>query len=654
MPRRLVPSAGLVLCLSALLTANQGRDGDLAQFRTGIELIQLDVSVLDGDRRPVRGLTSGDFTVLIDGQPRTVAAFKSVEVPPPGPPPSALWMKDVAPDVVTNAQPAGRVVAIVIDDGSFGVPNVADLFAVRKARAVAREAVDELGPDDVAAVVFTENSHSAQNFTKDRQLLLNAIENAALVPSSSADMGDPYGLRRPSCHCGACPIEALGQIASQLQSLPQQRKVVVYISAGVLVAPQVYVPYNTIGNTDAIHEENCNTLKQRLMTEVFRRASLANVTIQAVDVRGLLPGASGAQPPNTGGIDLRIQYLQAMAEETGGRAVVRSNDMERQVRPLIEESSFYYLLGVEPPVAKDDGRLHNIKVTVTRPGVEVRTRRGYFAPTPDERKRMIANGPGDASAAMAGPLPKSDVPLEINVLPIADPKTPDGSSLAVVVGATRPNDGQAATARTERVRVVTTAYDPETGRSVGSQHHELDLRWSATPGAGRFEVLSLLPLKPGRYEIRAGIETGAGRTGSVYTHVEVPDFRKDALSLSGLILSVTPSARAAPPDALKGVMPHTPTAQRVFRRTDRLTAWLRLHRAKDAAGTITTRLTNAANEIVAELTEVIETSRGGDEHTADHTIDVPVEDLTPGEYLVTVEVSAGDQQARRDARFTIQ
>ena len=674
MRRLLISAAGSVLSLTALVGAGQDRGTDRPQFRAGVELIQLDVSVLDRDRRPVRGLAAADFTVLVDGQVRPVSAFKSVELTRPTAPPGALWMKDIAPDVVTNTQPAGRVVAIVIDDGSLNAPDVAELFAVRKMRELGRAAVDELVDNDLAAVIFTENGHRSQNFTTDRQLLLGAIERAPLLPSPAANLGffraaqtnglvtiearDPFGINRPSCDCGACSIETLSRIADALLALPEQRKVIVFISAGVRVDPQVSVPYSAEGNNYAYRTEHCNVRKQRALTDVYRRAGLANVTIQSVDARGLIAtdraptlADIGAVDTN-GGIDLRVEFLRGIAEQTGGRAVVRNNDMEREVRPLIEETSFYYLLGVEAPTVKDDGRLHDIKVSVPRPGVDVRTRRGYFAPTPEERRRMVATESGDAEAAMAGPLPRADVPLEINVLPVADPKAPQRSSVAVVVGVRQPNGGRGM-ARTERVRIVTTAYNPETGQSAGSQHHELDVQWNATAEEiGRFEVLSRLPLTPGRYEIRVGVEAGDGRTGSVYSYVEVPDFRKDELSLSGLVLNVTPPPRAAPIDALRDVMPLTPTARRTFRRTDRVTAWLGFHRPKDAGGTITTRLTSADNDVIAELTQVIDSSSGGD--AGEHRIDLPVEDLTPGEYLVTVEVSAGNDRARRDARFRIQ
>src|SRR4026209_1199525 len=105
MHHRFVPAAGLFLCLTALIGARQDRRTDLPQFRAGVELIQLDVSVVDRDRSPVRGLPAVDFTGLGDGQVRPVSAFKSVELTRPAAPPGALWMTDVAPDVVTNVRP---------------------------------------------------------------------------------------------------------------------------------------------------------------------------------------------------------------------------------------------------------------------------------------------------------------------------------------------------------------------------------------------------------------------------------------------------------------------------------------------------------------------------------------------------------------------
>src|ERR671913_1679168 len=54
-------------------------------FRAAVDAVQLDVSVLDKDRRPVRGLTAADFTVLENGKPRPIVAFSAVELAGSGP-----------------------------------------------------------------------------------------------------------------------------------------------------------------------------------------------------------------------------------------------------------------------------------------------------------------------------------------------------------------------------------------------------------------------------------------------------------------------------------------------------------------------------------------------------------------------------------------
>jgi len=76
-------------------------------FRTNLDLVQIDVSVLDKRRRPVLCLTADDFTVTIDGERRPVVAFKAVS-PPSAAPPTAAWMREIAPDIATNRHEAGR------------------------------------------------------------------------------------------------------------------------------------------------------------------------------------------------------------------------------------------------------------------------------------------------------------------------------------------------------------------------------------------------------------------------------------------------------------------------------------------------------------------------------------------------------------------
>ena len=89
-------------------------------FRTAVDLMQLDVSVLDRNRRPVRGLTAADFTILEDGKPRNVQTLLEINIPPVSRA-NAVWESSQPRDVATNAtvRDAKRIVVIVIDDASL-------------------------------------------------------------------------------------------------------------------------------------------------------------------------------------------------------------------------------------------------------------------------------------------------------------------------------------------------------------------------------------------------------------------------------------------------------------------------------------------------------------------------------------------------------
>src|SRR5579862_5808754 len=71
------------------------------KFVAGVDVVEMDVSVWDKDRKPVRGLTAGDFMVLEDGKAQKIVAFDEIYTAAPAPP-SAPWMRDVAPDVESN------------------------------------------------------------------------------------------------------------------------------------------------------------------------------------------------------------------------------------------------------------------------------------------------------------------------------------------------------------------------------------------------------------------------------------------------------------------------------------------------------------------------------------------------------------------------
>src|SRR5215210_8536488 len=96
-------TAALVFAWIACLSsggAQQTSPPPQPTFQSGVDIVQVDVSVLDRDRRPVRGLTAADFTVLEDGKPRPITVFNPIEIEehPARVDGVAPWVRDVPAD----------------------------------------------------------------------------------------------------------------------------------------------------------------------------------------------------------------------------------------------------------------------------------------------------------------------------------------------------------------------------------------------------------------------------------------------------------------------------------------------------------------------------------------------------------------------------
>jgi VWFA-related protein len=656
---------GFLFMLTAAAPARAAGQSDAVQaptFRSGVDVTMIDVSVLDRDRRPITGLTAGDFTVLVDGQPRPVVSLKAVELAPPARP-AAAWVRDVAPDVVANTHPSGRLIAILIDDASMEEDG--DQRAVKKTRDVAKAAIDALGPDDLAAVLFAKNAHSSQEFTTDRRSLRAAVDEAPLF---AAVKDPPPGFKElqqnGDCYCRLCPLQALGRLADALRSLPGERKIVLYISIGPVVANPAFF-MNADFRLDDRVTYNCMIQKQELINDAFAKAALANVTIDTVDSRGFVVGqiggsALGAEAstsmllnPDT----MRVDALRAIAENTGGRAVVHDNDMDAAVPALLDESSSYYLLGVDTGTPRDDGHFHPIKVQVRRPGAEVRARSGFYAPTAKERTAMTLAAGSDGAAldaAIDRVVPKADVPLAASTAPFlgADSKP----FLAIVLGIAEPGSLASTGIRRERVLVTARAFGPEDGKEKGSAGGALDL--TVNPRADQraaYEVLLKMPLAPGRYALRMGAQIG-DVTGSVFPAVDVPDFVRAPLSLSGLVVAASPSPTAAPSDAFAGIIPFVPTARRAFSLVDDVSTLVRVYEGGTkpvVPVTVTARIVDAHDVEARSKTTRLDATAFGDGRAADYRFTVPVDELPPGDYLLTITAAAGSTTSARTMTFTV-
>jgi VWFA-related protein len=602
-----------------LLSALAVRAQQPAPFRAGVEIVDVDVSVLDQNRLPVSGLTAADFTVLEDGKPRPIVAFTPVELAPRVLPP-ARWMAEISPDVQTNdLQREGRLV-VVLFDRSIGLTNVP------AARRIAEGVLNQLRPADLAAVVYTEYG-IPQNFTSDRRRLLTAVQSPSVgLPE------DDHG-ESSMCFCGTCSLDRITSVADAVRDVRQRRKILFVIGSNIVVTAR----------------GGCSAAVADSRSRALRAIGAANLTAYVFDPSGLptlAANASSRRGPSTRagwGNMARIGDLNILPQATGGRALL-SNTPEEAIPEVFRESNAYYVLGFTP--AHADGKFHEISVKVGRANAILQARRGYVAA--GGKPRQTSAPPKDIKAslhdAMTGLWPKSDLPLTIAATPVAKPGLTTGAVL-VMVGVERPATVEAGAT----LNMLVGAFD-RNGRVLARTQGAV----TAVPRNGRdardgYDLLSQLDLKPGRYEIRASVEHPAsGETGSVYTYVDVPNYQQDFLSLSGIVLSTS--------DGGSNGLPDVPTIRREFARDERVTAWLQIYqglRRLPMAGYFLTEIRNEHDTRVYHQEMRILPEDVGDNRAISQTLELPLQNLSPGQYLFAVEMKQGNNSTTREVRFSV-
>jgi hypothetical protein len=266
-------------------------------------------------------------------------------------------------------------------------------------------------------------------------------------------------------------------------------------------------------------------------------------------------------------------------------------------------------------------------------------------------------------AAVSGLWPSDDVGLTVVAVPFAAPDLRTGSLASVVRVRQVFDDGSAGllvpptTSAGHVVNVYTGAFDRQ-GRALAGAHQTVRVVPTALSGRMfEYEVVSRLELKPGRYEVRTAVEDARlGRSGSVYTYVDVPDYQRAPVALSGLLLSASPGSVVVPETPLAGLAPVVPTARREFAAADDVTAFVRLYQGVSRAmmpGYVVAEILDEQDVSVYRQETRLVPGEYGASRAVDFSVDVPVDRLGPGQYVLGVEARHGNETARRDVRFSV-
>ncbi len=614
-----MPAWRRILLGAACVGTLVGSGAAQQRFDVRTDVVRLEVSVLDSERRPIEGLTAADFTILEDGEPRPITVFQPVSLPPI-PTVTAAWQREVASDVIGNQVPDdGRLVLIAIDRSVGGVDRPLTL-------AIANQIIDQLGPNDLAAVVFTiefSNLRSPQNFTADKGLLRDAVAR----PFAHGAHGEIAGPNRGGCPCGACVMETLAHVAKTVRDVPGRRKQLFFISTQFMAAAGGVFSGKDIVNHRGVV---CAFPLRYARAQLILEAGLSNLTIHTLD-----PG--GLKGVNTG---------HFLTDITGGRPVAGTNAPETFVPAIMDESRSYYLIGFEPAEGGRPNRLRKIEVNVPRPDVRVLARNGYYPDGEPSPRHTATRMPEELTRSLDGVLPASAVPLRIAAAAFA---TPGDDATVLVTTGVRVEEHDRADAK-GAIRAVTAAFDPQ-GRQVGREvTRTVEIAAQETVGV-EMPIQTRLALRPGRYEIRVAVEAEAsGARGSVFAFVEAPDVARESLTMSDIVIE---RATAPSNDEMAAL---APILQREFTATDRVTVRVRVFQGgRDALAPVdvSARVVDAHDRVVHETATTLDVTRFSAGRAADHVLPLPVANLSSGEYLLRLEGVEGARRVSRHVRFAV-
>ncbi len=630
-------------------------------FRTGINTVRVDVIVTDRQGNPVTDLTLQDFEIQEDGKPQTPDTFRLIKIDTETQPAyTQRGIRSRNDEETAAANENSRIFAFFLDD--YHVLRESSM-AMRK--PVIDFIANQMAPGDLATVMHPLTPVDAAVLTRNHQGIINAVEKFEgrkynYEPVNAIENGYVYKLTPDAIEIirRQVTLSALRSLCTKLGSLREGRKSLILLSEGfnATLPPQMRstmaggfggggtaggnITRDPFAADNNINEDRAQFSAEidlnREMQDAWDACNRNNTAIYAVDPRGLATGgfditANISMRTSQSYLSKSIDSLRVLAENTDGRAIVNRNDLAAGMKQIIRDSSAYYLVGYNSTQAPQDGKFHEIKVRVKRPGVQVRARRGYWAYTADDVKRAVA-GP------KPGPAPEITKALN-SIAPmtnrryirtwIGNEKGDDGKTRVTLLWEPLPPTPGARRDEPRRVSVLATS---PAGDIVyrGKAPDEL-----APPGNGgiiRFEA------PPGKLEMRLTVEgDGTGTLDTEDRDVVVPDLSAPEVILSTPRVWYARNAREF--TALTAGVAPAPTAARDFRRTDRLLVRVEAYAPANAPTTVTAQLLNQQG---TKMIDVPVTAPAGAGQS--YSIDLPLASFAAGQYLLQITATSEGQK----------
>ena len=502
-------------------------------FRSGVDLLTLQTSVLDKSGKPVTDLTPTDFTVTVEGRPRKVlfARFRGGD-------PANSRAAETAPGPAAHAENArtagGRLIMFVVDRDSMKTgtekalidSSTAILDALSPADAVGVLSIPVGGVDptrdharvreELKRISGTQPAQIGgvkdRNLTWDEALAYERSDatTIARVVERECDQKQP-----------GCPQELEVQARNLLAAGRAHARMILQALEGTLKA---LTPIR--GPKYIVLLSGGQAFDQEILAhynDFARAAAAARITLHAVHVDQPDSDVSDRRIVSSGfgGRDM-ASGLTTMTGMTGGAYYAGVGSAAGVFDRIRTEIANDYELGIETLPSDADGKLHDVSVKVNRPDVSIRTR------------RQILLAKSDPAAAKDPIVTLLNQPTDIADLPIAfasyATRGEEPATLRVLVSAEiGPGEaGEWAFVVFDKTKVVA------------------DGRQELAASTGRRILTTSLQLTPGRYRIRVAASGSDGRAGVLDAPLNAGLRAAGPLQLSDVIVGTALSGRIQP------------------------------------------------------------------------------------------------------------
>src|SRR5215471_5620813 len=543
-------------------------------FITGATLVIETVTVNGKDGKPIEGLTAKDFTITEDNQPQTIKFFeyqKLEEVPTNAPAPAPrvediriyekLTTTQIAPEPPGDLKyREKRLLALYFDMASM--PQTDQLRALAAGEKFIRT---QMTASDLVAIMKYSGAavNVLQDFTDDKDRLLSMLETLAVGEgqgndenpndASSSDTGAAFGQDDSEFNIFNTDrqLSALQTAANMLGRL-NEKKALIYFASGMRL--------NGVDN-------------QAQLRATENAAIRAGVSIWTVDARGLVANApmGDATRGSPGGAGMyngqsalatmsnfqRTQdTLWALAEDTGGKALLDNNDLGKGIVNAQKAISSYYILGYYTTNTNLDGKFRRVKITLgAETTAKLDFRQGYFAGkkfgnfTAADKERQLED-----ALMLQDPVTELTIAMEVDYFELnrAEYFVPilakiPGRELALA------KKGGAEHTLLDFIGEVKDSF----GTTVSNVRDKVDIKLSDATAADLakkpIEYPTGFTLLPGKYSIKfLARDAETGRIGTFQTSFVIPNLNKEVkrIPISSVVLS---SQRVDLKDALYNV-----------------------------------------------------------------------------------------------------